>query len=41
MRTEASYYLKGLKGAAPYKIKLFQTKTKEEFLNVIDEFSQI
>ena len=41
MRTEASYYLKGLKGAAPYKIKLFQTKTKEEFLNVIDEFSKI
>ena len=41
MRTEASYYLKGLKGAAPYKIKLFQAKTKEEFLNVIDEFSQI
>ena len=41
MRTQASYYLKGLKGAAPYKIKLFQTKTKEEFLNVIDEFSQI
>ena len=38
MRTEASYYLKGLKGAAPYKIKLFQTKTKEEFLNVIDNF---
>lgn len=41
MRTEASYYLKGLQGAAPYKIKLFQTKTKEEFLNVIDEFSKI
>ena len=41
MRTQASYYLKGLKGAAPYKIKLFQTKTKEEFLNVIDEFSKI
>ena len=41
MRTEASYYLKGLKGAAPYKIKLFQTKTKEEFLKVIDEFSKI
>ena len=25
MRTEASYYLKGISGAAPYKIKLFQT----------------
>ena len=41
MRTEASYYLKGIPGAAPYKIKLFQTKTKEEFLKVIDEFSKI
>ena len=40
MRTEASYYLKGLKDAAPYKIKLFGTKTKEEFLKVIDEFSK-
>ena len=41
MRTEASYYLKGLKGASPYKIKLFQTNTKEDFLKVIDEFSKI
>ena len=41
IRTEASYYLKGLKDSAPYKIKLFQTKTKEEFLKVIDEFSKI
>ena len=41
MRTETSYYLKGIPGAAPYKIKLFQTKTKDEFLKVIDEFSQI
>ena len=41
MRTEASYYLKGLTGASPYKIKLFQTKNKEEFLKIIDEFSKI
>ena len=41
MRTEASYYLKGLKNASPYKIKLFQTKTKEEFLNVINEFENL
>ena len=41
MRTEAAYYLKGLKGAAPYKIELFKTKTKEEFLKVIDEFAKI
>ena len=41
MRTEASYYLKGLTGASPYKIKLFQTKNKEEFLKIIDEFSRI
>lgn len=41
MRTEASYYLKSLPGAAPYKTKLFETKTKEEFLKVIDEFAKI
>ena len=41
MRTEASYYLKGLTGASPYKIKLFQAKNKEEFLKIIDEFSKI
>ena len=41
MRTEASYYLKGLSGASPYKIKLFSTKTKDEFLKVIDEFNSI
>lgn len=41
MRTEASYYLKGIPGASPYKLKLFQTKTKEEFLKVIDEFAKI
>lgn len=41
MRTEAAYYLKGLKGVAPYKIELFKTKTKEEFLKVIDEFAKI
>lgn len=41
MRTEASYYLKGLQGVAPYKTEIFKSKTKEEFLKIIDEFSQI
>ena len=40
MRTEAAYYLKGLKDAVPYKTELFKTKTKEEFLKVIDDFSK-
>ena len=39
MRTQASYYLKGIPGAAPYKIKLFSCKTKEEFFKVLDSFN--
>ena len=41
MRTEASYYLKGLPGAIPFKTKLFQTKSVKNFLQVIDEYSKI
>ena len=37
MRTHASYYLKGIRNSAIIKQKLFKTKTKEEFLKVIDE----
>ncbi len=40
MRTQASYYLKGVNNASLYKTKLFQTKTKEEFLKILDEFSK-
>ena len=40
MRTQASYYLKGINNASSYKIRLFQTKTKEEFLKILDEFSK-
>ncbi len=40
MRTEASYYLKGLQEAAPYKTEIFKSKTKEEFLKIIDEFAK-
>ena len=40
MRSEAAYYLKGIPSSAPYKMKLFQTKTKEEFLKIIDEFAK-
>lgn len=41
MRTEASYYLKGLPGAISFKTKLFQTKSVKNFLQVIDEYSKI
>ena len=37
MRTITAYYLKGLPGAATIKQEVFKTKTKEEFLEVIDK----
>ena len=40
MRTQASYYLKGIPNSAFYKMELFKTKTKEEFLKVINKFSE-
>lgn len=40
MRTNASYYLKGIKEGKEIKMKLFQTKTKEEFLNILNEFEK-
>lgn len=38
IRTQAAYYLKGLKDATTIKQKIFQTKTKEEFLKIINEY---
>ena len=38
MRTQASYYLKGLKNSSFVKGKLFTCETKEEFLNLIEEY---
>ncbi len=38
MRTQASYYLKGLSNSSIVKEKLFKCRTKEEFLNLIEEY---
>jgi len=37
MRTHASYYLKGIKGSSNIKQEIFKTKTKEEFINIINQ----
>lgn len=38
MRTHAAYYVKGLPGCVEIKNKVFQTKTREELYNLIDEY---
>lgn len=38
MRTQSCYYLKGLKDSAEVKKQIFKTNTKEEFLNVIENY---
>ncbi len=38
IRTHALYYLKGLPEAKKYKEKICQTKTEEEFLNVLNTY---
>lgn len=38
MRTEASYYLKGLPGSALVKEKVFKCQTKEEFLSLLKSY---
>ena len=40
MRTHASAYLKGIKGANHFKPKLFEANTKEEFIKKIEEFER-
>lgn len=40
MRTHASWYLKGLTKTSNVKNKIFKTKTKEEFLKVLEEFKE-
>ena len=40
MRTQASYYLKGLPKSSKIKEKIFTCQTKEEFLNVIEDYSK-
>ena len=41
MRTNAAYYLKGVPGSAKIKSEIFKTKTKEEFLKIIEEISTL
>lgn len=41
MRTHTAWYLKNMPSGKEIKQKIFQTKTKEEFLKVIDDYSQI
>lgn len=36
MRTNASYYFKGISGMKDIKMKIFKCQTKEEFINVIE-----
>ena len=38
MRTNAAYYLKGIKGTKELKTKIFKTKTKEEIIKLLDDF---
>src|SRR5574344_354051 len=38
MRTEAAYYLKGIKGSTEIKQMIFKTKTKEELFNILDKY---
>lgn len=38
MRTHTAWYLKGIKNSTKLKEAIFQTKTKEEFMNLIDSF---
>lgn len=38
IRSHASWYLKGLKDAKELKEKIFKTKTKEEFIGLLDDY---
>lgn len=40
MRTHGAWYLKGLKDSVSVKNKLYQIKTKEEFINTIQEYME-
>ena len=40
MRTHASWYLKGLPGGVNVKKRLYELKTKEEFINTITEYME-
>ena len=40
IRSHAAWYLKGVKGGKELKEKIFKTKSKEEILNLLDEFKK-
>ena len=40
MRTHAAWYLKGVKNGTTLKEKIFKTKNKEEFMNLLEEFER-
>ena len=40
MRTNAAYYLKGMKNTIKLKQDIFKAKTKEEFINLIKEYKK-
>ena len=40
IRTHIAWYLKGLPGAKEVKQKIFKTKTKEEIINILDEYEK-
>ena len=41
MRTQAAYYLKAVPSSASIKQEIFKTKTKEEFLKIIDQIKKV
>ncbi len=41
IRTHALYYIKGMPEAKIYKEKICKTKTKEEFLNILEEYEKV
>ena len=40
MRTHAAWYLKGLPNGVNVKKRLYELKTKEEFINTITEYME-
>ena len=41
MRTHGAWYLKGLPNSTVVKNKLYLTKTKEDFINIMEEYKKI
>ena len=41
MRTHAAWYIKGMPYSAEIKNKIFKCETKDELLNILDEYMKI